>query len=128
MRKELSVFGNDYPTPDGTAIRDYIHVVDLAKAHVVALERLLNQKNTEKVEVFNIGTGKGSSVLEIIENFERVNEIKLLYKVVGRREGDVAEAYASTDRAFNVLGWKPEFTLEEALRSAWKWEQKIRKQ
>jgi len=128
LRKELSVFGNDYPTPDGTAIRDYIHVVDLAKAHVVALERLLHKKNTEKVEVFNIGTGKGSSVLEVIENFERVNEIKLLYKVVGRREGDVTEAYASTDRAFNVLGWKPEFTLEEALRSAWKWEQKIKKQ
>ena len=128
LRKELSVFGNDYPTPDGTAIRDYIHVVDLAKAHVVALERLLHKKNTEKVEVFNIGTGKGSSVLEVIENFERVNDIKLLYKVVGRREGDVTEAYASTDRAFNVLGWKPEFTLEEALRSAWKWEQKIRKQ
>ena len=85
-------------------------------------------ENTEKVEVFNIGTGKGSSVLEVIENFERVNDIKLLYKVVGRREGDVTEAYASTDRAFNVLGWKPEFTLEEALRSAWKWEQKIRKQ
>jgi UDP-glucose 4-epimerase len=128
LRKELSVFGNDYPTPDGTAIRDYIHVVDLAKAHVVALQRLLDKKNIEKVEVFNIGTGKGSSVLEVIKTFENVNNIQLPYKIVGRREGDITEAYANTDRAFNVLGWKPEFTLEEALRSAWKWEQKIKKQ
>jgi len=128
LRKELSVFGNDYPTPDGTAIRDYIHVVDLAKAHVVALQRLLDKKNIEKVEVFNIGTGKGSSVLEVIKTFENVNNIQLPYKIVGRREGDITEAYANTDRAFNVLGWKPEFTLEEALLSAWKWEQKIKKQ
>lgn len=127
LRKELSVFGNDYPTPDGTAIRDYIHVVDLAKAHVVALKRLIANKNLEKVEVFNIGTGKGSSVLEVIQSFERVNNLKLPYKIVGRREGDITEAYANTDSAFNVLGWKPELTLDDALSSAWKWEQKIRK-
>ncbi|CCG54309.1 UDP-glucose 4-epimerase [Flavobacterium indicum GPTSA100-9 = DSM 17447] len=127
LRKELSVFGNDYPTPDGTAIRDYIHVVDLAKAHVVALKRLIANKNIEKVEVFNIGTGKGSSVLEVIQSFERVNNLKLPYKIVGRREGDITEAYANTDSAFNVLGWKPELTLDDALSSAWKWEQKIRK-
>lgn len=127
LRNELSVFGNDYPTPDGTAIRDYIHVVDLAKAHVVALQRLLNNKNIEKVEVFNIGTGKGSSVLEVIKTFENVNNIQLPYKIVGRREGDITEAYANTDRAFNVLGWKPQLSLDDALSSAWKWEQKIRK-
>lgn len=127
LRNELSVFGNDYPTPDGTAIRDYIHVVDLAKAHVVALQRLLDKKNIEKVEVFNIGTGKGSSVLEVIKTFENVNNIQLPYKIVGRREGDITEAYANTDRAFNVLGWKPQLSLDDALSSAWKWEQKIRK-
>lgn len=127
LRNELSVFGNDYPTPDGTAIRDYIHVVDLAKAHVVALQRLLDKKNIEKVEVFNIGTGKGSSVLEVIKTFENVNNIQLPYKIVGRREGDITEAYANTNRAFNVLGWKPQLSLDDALSSAWKWEQKIRK-
>lgn len=126
LRKELSVFGSDYPTPDGTAVRDYIHVVDLAKAHVVALQRLLQKKNPEKVETFNIGTGKGSSVLEVINAFEKVSHQKLPYKIVGRREGDVTEAYANTDKANNVLGWKAQSTLEEALASAWKWEQKIR--
>lgn len=127
LRKELSVFGNDYPTPDGTAIRDYIHVVDLAKAHVVALQRLLENKNLAKVETFNIGTGKGSSVLEVINAFEKVSNQKLPYKIVGRREGDITEAYANTDKANNILGWKAQSTLEEALASAWKWEQKIRK-
>ncbi|MGV7106830.1 UDP-glucose 4-epimerase GalE [Flavobacterium sp. U410] len=127
LRKELSVFGNDYPTPDGTAIRDYIHVVDLAKAHVVALQRLLENKNLGKVETFNIGTGKGSSVLEVINAFEKVSNQKLPYKIVGRREGDVIEAYANTDKANNILGWKAQSSLEEALASAWKWEQKIRK-
>lgn len=127
LRKELSVFGDDYPTPDGTAIRDYIHVVDLAKAHVVALERLIEHKNTEKVEVFNLGTGKGSSVLEVIQAFEKVNNLKLPYKIVGRREGDITEAYADTTKANEILGWKTESSLEEALESAWKWEQKIRK-
>jgi UDP-glucose 4-epimerase len=127
LRKELSVFGNDYPTPDGTAIRDYIHVVDLAKAHVVALKRLLNKENIEKVETFNLGTGTGSSVLEVINTFEKVSNQKLNYKIVGRRGGDVIEAYANTDKANDVLGWKAQSSLEEALASAWKWEQKIRR-
>ena len=127
LRKELSVYGNDYPTPDGTCIRDYIHVVDLAKAHVVALQRLLNKQNLEKVETFNLGTGKGSSVLEVITAFEKVSGQKLPYKIVGRREGDVISAYANTDKANKVLGWKVAFSLEDALASAWKWEQKIRR-
>ena len=127
LRKELLVYGNDYPTPDGTCIRDYIHVVDLAKAHVVALQRLLNKKNTEKIETYNLGSGIGSSVLEVITGFEKVSEIKLNYKIVARREGDVTSAYASTYKANNVLGWKTQSTLEEALASAWKWEQKVRK-
>ena len=126
LRKELSVYGNDYPTPDGTCIRDYIHVVDLAKAHVVALQRLLNNQNLEKVETFNLGTGKGSSVLEVINAFEKVSGQKLPYKIVGRREGDVISAYANTDKANKVLGWKAAFSLEDALASAWKWEQKVR--
>lgn len=126
LRKELSVYGNDYPTPDGTCIRDYIHVVDLAKAHVVALQRLLNNQNLEKVETFNLGTGKGSSVLEVITAFEKVSGQKLPYKIVGRREGDVISAYANTDKANKVLGWKAAFSLEDALASAWKWEQKVR--
>ena len=127
LRKELSVFGNDYPTPDGTAIRDYIHVVDLAKAHVVALQRLINRNNLEKVETFNVGTGKGSSVLEVITAFEKVSNKKLPYKIVSRREGDITEAFANTDKANKTLGWQAQSTLEEALESAWKWEQKIRK-
>lgn len=126
LRNELSVFGNDYPTPDGTAVRDYIHVVDLAKAHVVALQRLLESKNKEKVEIFNVGTGKGSSVLEVIKAFEKVSNQRLNYKIVGRREGDITIAYANTDKANTVLGWKTELSLEQALESAWKWEQKIR--
>ncbi|WP_264512425.1 UDP-glucose 4-epimerase GalE [Flavobacterium sp. N1719] len=126
LREKLSVFGDDYPTADGTAVRDYIHVVDLAKAHVVALQRLIHQKNETKVETFNLGTGKGSSVLEVIKAFEKVSGKALNYQIVGRREGDITEAYANTDRANNVLGWKAELGLEEALASAWKWEQKIR--
>ncbi|MEN9335692.1 MAG: UDP-glucose 4-epimerase [Bacteroidota bacterium] len=126
LREKLSVFGDDYPTSDGTAVRDYIHVVDLAKAHVVALQRLIQQKNESKVETFNLGTGKGSSVLEVIKAFEKVSGKALNYQIVGRREGDITEAYANTDKANNVLGWKAELGLEEALASAWKWEQKIR--
>jgi UDP-glucose 4-epimerase len=126
LRKELSVYGADYPTADGTAIRDYIHVVDLAKAHVVALQRLLNKKNLEKVETFNLGTGTGSSVLEVIQAFEKVSGKKLAYKLVDRREGDITEAYANTTKANTILGWTAQSSLEEALSSAWKWEQKIR--
>ena len=126
LRQELSVFGDDYPTPDGTCIRDYIHVVDLAKAHVVALKRLIDGRNENNVEVFNVGTGTGSSVLEVINAFEKVSGQKLPYKIVGRREGDITSAYANTDKANKVLGWKAQSTLEDALASAWKWEQKIR--
>jgi UDP-glucose 4-epimerase len=126
LRQELLVYGDDYPTPDGTAIRDYIHVVDLAKAHVIALQRLLNKKNQSKVETFNLGTGTGSSVLEVIQSFERVSGKKLPYKLVSRREGDVILAYANTDKANNILGWKAQSSLDEAMASAWRWEQKIR--
>lgn len=126
-RKELSVFGNDFPTPDGTCIRDYIHVVDLAKAHVTALKRLINKENIEKVENFNVGMGTGTSVLEIIESFERVNNLKLPYKFVERRRGDIAVAYADTKKANEVLGWKATKTLDEALSSAWKWQQLVSK-
>ena len=126
LRAELSVFGDDYPTPDGTCVRDYIHVVDLAKAHVIAMKRLLDKKNLDKVEVFNLGTGTGSSVLEVIHSFEKVSGQKLPYKIVPRREGDITSAYANTDKANNVLGWKAQSTLDEAMESAWKWEQKVR--
>ncbi|MDP2061308.1 MAG: UDP-glucose 4-epimerase GalE [Flavobacteriaceae bacterium] len=126
LRSELSVFGNDYPTPDGTAIRDYIHVVDLAKAHIAALERLLNQSNKENFEVFNIGTGKGSSVLEVIQTFEKATSQKLNYKITSRRSGDIVAAYADTALANKELGWKAKSSLEEALASAWAWEKKIR--
>ena len=126
LREQLSVFGDDYPTEDGTCVRDYIHVVDLAKAHVVALQRLLNQKNNLNYEVFNVGTGKGSSVLEVIHSFEKVSGQKLNYKIVDRRPGDITEAYADTTKANTVLGWKAHSTLDEAMKSAWDWEQKIR--
>ena len=126
LRKELMVYGNDYPTVDGTCIRDYIHVVDLAKAHVVALQRLLGNKNEEKIEIFNLGTGVGSSVLEVISSFEKVSGKPFPYKIVDRREGDVTMAYASTNKANTVLGWKTESSLDQAMESAWKWEQKIR--
>lgn len=126
MRQELSVYGDDYPTSDGTCVRDYIHVVDLAKAHVAAMKRLLQNKNKEKVETFNVGTGTGSTVLEVINTFEKVSGKKLPYKIVGRREGDITSAYANTDKANEELGWKALSTLEDGLASAWKWEQKIR--
>jgi len=126
LRAQLAIFGDDYPTPDGTCIRDYIHVVDLAKAHVLALKRLIENKNKTNYEVFNIGTGTGSSVLEVVKAFERVSGQKLDYKIVGRREGDIVSAYADTTKANNELGWKAETSLENSLASAWKWEQKIR--
>ena len=126
MREQLSVFGGDYATSDGTCVRDYIHVVDLAKAHVVALQRLLRAQNDTNYEFFNLGTGKGSTVLEVIQSFERVSGKSLNYKIVDRREGDITAAYADTSKAFNVLGWKTELSLDDAMESAWKWEQKIR--
>ena len=124
IREELSVFGDDYPTKDGTAVRDYIHVVDLAKAHIAALERLLKNNNKKDFEVFNVGTGTGSSVLEVIQAFEKVSKTKLNYKIVGRREGDITSAYADTALAKVELGWETEKTLEEALLAAWKWQLK----
>ena len=127
LREQLAVFGDDYPTSDGTCIRDYIHVVDLAKAHVVALQRLLNGKNESNYEVFNLGTGTGSSVLEVIQSFEKVSGKKLNYTIVDRRQGDIVSAYADTTKANEILGWKAQSTLEEAMKSAWDWEQKIRK-
>lgn len=123
---KLTVFGNDYPTPDGTNIRDYIHVVDLAEAHVVALERILTGASNDRYEVFNLGTGKGSSVLEVITSFERVSGKKLAYTFGPKREGDVVAAYADTTKANAVLGWKTKRSLDEAVSSAWKWEQKVR--
>lgn len=126
IREQLSVFGDDYPTADGSCIRDYIHVVDLAKAHVIALERLLSGKNESNYEVFNLGTGRGSSVLEVVNSFEETTGEKLNYKIVDRRPGDVIAVYADTQKANKVLGWKAEKTMEEALASAWKWEKKLR--
>ena len=124
IRKELSVFGDDYPTPDGTAIRDYIHVVDLAKAHLSALTRLLNKKNSTNFEFFNVGTGTGSSVLEVIKAFEKASGKPLNYSIKPRREGDITAAYADTTNANKELNWKTEKSLEEGLDAAWKWQQK----
>tara|TARA_R110002124_G_scaffold287364_1_gene474022 strand:- start:52349 stop:53371 length:1023 start_codon:yes stop_codon:yes gene_type:complete len=126
VRDELSVFGDDYETEDGSCIRDYIHVVDLAKAHVIALQRLIDSKNESNTEIFNIGTGRGCSVLEVVNAFEKVTNQKLNYKIVDRRPGDVVAVYADTRKANNVLGWKAEKTMEEALLSAWKWEKRVR--
>lgn len=126
LRASLSVFGGDYNTPDGTCIRDYIHVVDLAKAHVIALKRLLHQENEVNFEVFNLGTGTGSSVLEVIQSYERISGNKLNYTIVDRRPGDVTMAYADTEKANTILGWKAETSLDEAMKTAWDWECKIR--
>ena len=126
MRDELKVFGGDWPTKDGTCVRDYIHVVDLAKAHVIAVKRLLENKNVENYEFFNLGTGNGNTVLEVIESFERVSGKKLNYNIVDRRAGDDAVAYADTTKANEILGWKAESSLDDAIKSAWDWEQKIR--
>ena len=126
LREQLSVFGDDYPTTDGTCVRDYIHVVDLAKAHVIALKRLLDGKNATNFEVFNLGTGTGSTVLEAIKSFEKVSGEHLNYKIAPRREGDVVAAFADTEKANTELGWTSELTLDDAMRSAWKWEKKIR--
>ncbi len=126
IRSELKVFGDDYDTPDGSAIRDYINVVDLSKAHVVAIERLLQNKNKANYEIFNIGTGNGLSVLEIVNGFERVTGKKLPHKIVGRRAGDIEKIWADTTYANNELGWKAEKSLDETLLSAWNWEKNIR--
>lgn len=126
IRPQLSVFGNDYNTPDGTCIRDFIYVVDLAKAHVCAMARILDGKSEENVEVFNVGTGSGVSVKELIDTFESCTGVKLNYKVVGRRAGDIEKIWGNVDKANNVLGWKAEHTLEEALSSAWKWQVHLR--
>jgi len=124
-REMLSVFGNDYPTIDGTCVRDYIHVMDLARAHVIALKSLLEDKLEKNYDTFNLGTGKGNSVLEVIESFERVSGKKLSYKIVDRREGDITAAYADTNKANSVLNWKAEHSLDEALKSAWEWEKRV---
>ncbi|RIA10739.1 UDP-glucose 4-epimerase [Flavobacteriaceae bacterium MAR_2010_72] len=126
LREQLSVFGDDYPTPDGTCIRDYIHVVDLAKAHVVALQRLIDANNKTNYEVFNIGTGKGSSVMEVIKAFENASGVRLNYKIAPRRAGDVIQAYADTSKSNTELGWKAELTLEDAMRSAWNWQMTLK--
>ena len=126
IRHQLSVFGNDYNTPDGSCIRDYINVVDLAKAHVIAIERLIAKKNASDFEFFNVGTGNGVSVLGLLSAFEKATGQKVNYQIVARRAGDIEKIYADTTKANEVLGWKSDTTLEETLLSAWNWEKKIR--
>ena len=126
IRECLSVFGDDYDTPDGSCLRDYIDIVDLAKAHVVAIQRMIDDKNKEGYEIFNVGTGRAVSVLELVNTFESVNELKLNYKVAPRRPGDVVAIWADTAHANEELGWKAERSLEETLRSAWAWEKNVR--
>ncbi len=126
IREQLSVFGDDYNTPDGSCIRDFINVVDLAKAHVIAIERMLADKSDEAVEIFNLGTGVGLSVLELIKVFEKVSGKPLNYKIVGRREGDIEQIWAQPDKANNVLGWRAEATVEDTMASAWKWQQRLK--
>ena len=126
IREKLRVFGDDYNTPDGTAIRDYIYICDLAKAHVVSVKRLLENKNKSNYEIFNLGTGKGTSVMEIIDTFQQATGVKLNYEIVGRREGDIEKVWADTRYANRELGWSADTSLDETLKSAWKWEKKIR--
>ena len=126
LRPELKVFGDDYHTHDGSCIRDYIYVVDLAKAHVKAVERMLKHQAAEQVEVFNLGTGLGLSVLEILNTFMKVTGVKVPYQIVGRREGDIEQVWANPDKANRVLGWKADTPIEDVLLSAWHWEQKVR--
>ena len=126
IRERLSVFGNDYDTPDGTCLRDYIDVVDLAKAHVATVNRMTSDKMEDRYEIFNIGTGRPISVLELLTTFENVNNIKLPYTIVDRRPGDVPAVWAETSRANEVLEWKAERTLNETLKSAWEWEKHVR--
>ncbi len=126
IRKELSIFGDDYPTPDGSCIRDFINIVDLAKAHVKALERMLEDKSDDKLEYFNIGTGQGLSVLQLLDAFERATGVKVPHKIVGRREGDIVQIWADPTKANTVLGWKAEVSIEDTMRSAWNWQKKLR--
>lgn len=126
IRKELSVFGDDYDTPDGSCIRDFINVVDLAKAHVTAIRRMLEKKDTDQVEIFNLGTGEGVSVLELIDTFEKATGVDVPHKIVGRREGDIEKVWANPEKANTVLGWKAEIPLEETMKSAWKWQLKLK--
>lgn len=126
IREQLSIFGDDYNTPDGTCIRDFINVVDLAKAHVVAIDRLLSKKNKANYEYFNIGTGSGVSVMELVKAFEKSTGVKLNYKIVGRREGDIEKIWADTSLANSELGWKAEATIEDTLLSSWNWEKNCR--
>jgi len=126
IREELTIFGSDYDTPDGTCIRDFINVVDLARAHVCALNRLLEHKTKTNYEFFNIGTGTGASVLDVVKTFMTVNNIELKYRIAGRRAGDIEKIYADTTKANTILGWKAEKTLAETLASAWNWEKKYR--
>ncbi len=122
LREQLTVFGGDYETPDGTNIRDYIDVVDLAKAHVKAVARLIEKKSNDNLEIFNLGTGVGKSVLEVINTFEKISGVKLNYKIGPRRAGDVVSIYADTNKAGEILGWRTERDLADALATAWKWE------
>jgi UDP-glucose 4-epimerase len=126
IREQLKVFGDDYDTPDGTCIRDYINVVDLAKAHVIAVQRMINKKIEDRFEVFNLGTGKGLSVLDAIKAFEKATGKKLNYVITDRREGDVEKVWADSSKANEVLGWKADTTIEETMLSAWNWEKKYR--
>lgn len=126
IRQQLKVFGNDYNTPDGTCIRDYIYVVDLAKAHVKAMERVLENDETDAVEVFNIGTGRGVSTLEVVEGFEKATGVKLNWTYAPRREGDIEKVWGNVDKANKVLGWKADTPLDDVLRTAWKWQLKLR--
>lgn len=126
IREELSVFGDDYDTPDGSCIRDFINVVDLAKAHVIAIKRMLEDESNEKIEIFNLGTGKGVSVLELINTFEKATGVKVPHKIVGRRAGDIVKVWAEPSKANKMLGWTAIETLEDTMRSAWKWQLKLR--
>ncbi|MCC8072354.1 MAG: UDP-glucose 4-epimerase GalE [Bacteroidales bacterium] len=126
IRKELSVFGDDYNTPDGSCIRDYINVVDLAKAHVIAIERMLEDKSEAKIEIFNLGTGVGLSVKELIAAFERATGVKVPHKIVGRRSGDIEKVWANPTYANTVLGWKAETPIDDTMRSAWAWQVRLR--
>ena len=127
IRQQLKIFGHDYNTPDKTCIRDYIYVVDLAKAHVKAMERVLDKPETDAVEVFNIGTGKGLSTLEVVQGFEKATGVKVNWAFAPRREGDIEQVWGNVDKANKVLGWKAETPTEEVLKSAWKWQEKLRK-